>query len=519
MRRSRSNSRFLINLNAWIFLCNTGINIDSNNIITFFFAGQVIESSEKCDVRGNKQNGFTYNCNHKGFTTIPSDFAANTVGISMAYNALKFIPDKAFSHLPQLQWLDLSYNTISYIRPSAFANCTSLTVLNIDGNSLNCTSSSVPLDVLIDLRGLKEFRTINSRLCRDKAFFRAVCVYLKELTIYSTDLLNGRYFPTNCKNLTSLRSLQLNAVEPVKLKNATLQGLTGLPIRDIVFVGHTFILHPIEADFFKPVENATNLFITYESRKADVSYALRILIYPYRNKSMESLVLTKIRDLAAIELKYDDFQILKTICVKKLSLTDSNIIQTNFNRMIGSTLWSCLKEVDISGNMEHRFYHSFAFFLSTPRVTKLNMCCQRIIRANLPTSSGSIRKESRLENTTKNMYGMHPHNISLTLHCSDSLEWVSFSHIDWRRNVFDFDLKFNAKNMIFMDASSLLMANCRGRLLGMPALTILRIQMWDCASINPEFISHLTSVTNLTFSSLNLGQNVLTKPLFKICLD
>ena len=66
-----------------------------------------------------------------------------------------------------------------------------------------------------------------------------------------------------------------------------------------------------------------------------------------------------------------------------------------------------------------------------------------------------------------------------------------------------------------MDAAYLLLRDCTGRFLGMPSLTTLRIQLWNCESINPEFISHLTSITNLTFSSLNLGKNVHTKTLLQ----
>ena len=470
-------------------------------------------SSEKCHVRGNKEDGFKYNCNHKGFTTIPTDFDSSTIGISMASNMLTFIQNEAFSYLPRLQRLDLSYNSISYIRPSAFKNCTSLTFLNIDGNSLNCSSSSVPIEVFIDLRRIKELRRIKNKLCRDNAFLRAVCGHLLDMTIYRTDLFNGTHFPAYCNNLKSLRTLQFNVIEPMKLKNTTLQGLERLSIREIYFDGRTFILHPIEADFLKPVENAKIVFISYESRKANVSYALRTMIYPYRNKSMESLELATIRDSAVVELKDEDFQILKTICVKKISLTDDHIIEPNLNRMVGSTLWSCLEDVDISGNMFHRLDNFFAFLFSLPRVRKINMCCQYIVRANSLTSSKFLGNESKSETTTK--YGIHLHNVSIILYFPDSMEWFSFAHIDWRNNLFDYDLKFNAKNLKFLDASYILLDSCSGRILGMPALSTLRIQMWNCESVNPEFISHLTSVTNLTFSSLNLGENVQTKPLLQ----
>ena len=407
----------------------------------------------------------------------------------------------------------MSNNQISYIMPSAFANCTPLKDFNVEGNFLNFTTNSTPPQVFINLQNLTVLRTRWNRAYKGPSYLKTFCIHLKKLTVLSVDIVTGMHFPPECKSLEQLRTLVLNVRWPVHLKNSSLRELTGLPIHDLSLYGNSYILHPIEADFFKPVENVKNLLVDHRGRKANIRDTLGILLHPYRNKHMESLVLQYIRDTVSIELKNDDYKYLKTICVKKLSLRNNYIMKTNFNGMLGSNLWRCLEDVDISYNMDYQYDNSYMFLLSLPRLKKLNMCCQRIIRANLITSSSSPRNESKSKPTIK--YGIDVHGLNVTLNMPDSLEWISFAHIDWRRNVFDFNLTINAKNLKFMDASYLLIDDCRGRVFGMTSLRTLRIQMWNCSSINPEFISHLTSVTSLVFSSLNLGHNVLTQPLLQ----
>ena len=384
----------------------------------------------------------------------------------------------------------------------------------MEGNFLNFTTKSAPLQVILSLQNLTELNTMRNSAYKGPSYLKTFCIHLKKLTALSVDIISGIHFPAECKSLEQLRALVLNVLEPVHLKNSSLRELTGLPIHYLYLYGNSHnILHPIEADFFKPVENVKNVLVDYYGRKASIRDALRILIHPYRNKHMESLVLYNIRDTAAIELNDDDFQFLKTICVKKLSLPLDSIMETNFNGMIGSSLWGCLEEFDISWNMDLRFDNSYIFIFSLPRLKRLNMCCQRIVRGNMLTISNAQRNESKSE--TIPTYDKHRHYLSITANIPDSLEWISLAHIDWRRNDFDFDLTINAKNLKFMDLSYLLIDGCSGRVFGMPSLRTLRIQMWNCSSINPEFISHLTSVTNLTFSSLNLGHNVLRKSLLK----
>ena len=178
----------------------------------------------------------------------------------------------------------------------------------------------------------------------------------------------------------------------MQLRNNTLQGLTGLFIHDLGFYGNYFILHPIEADFLKPVENAKILTISYEGRKASISNALRVLLHPFKNKSVDSIRLTNIRDTVAIDLRNDDFQILRTICVKKLSLAQNYIMEANLNVLIGSKLWDCLETFDISKNMARDWSSSYIFLLSLPQVKSLNICCQRIITDNLLISNNASKK-------------------------------------------------------------------------------------------------------------------------------
>ena len=477
----------------------------------FFSPGKQPQTSDVCIKTGNKEEGFTYNCNYKGFTTIPKDFDARTVGISIAHNALRFVSNYTCSYLPKLRWFYLAFNKISTIQPYAFINCTSLTSLDLSRNLLNFTSDSMPVEVFRSLAGLKEFYTSDNRRNKVHAFPSAFCVYLKELIIINIDVFNGFKFPPECKSMQRLQSVTLQAVEALRLKNGTLEGLSGLSIDYFELVGNRHIIQPIEAGFLHPIQNVKKLKMAYTTRRANIASTLRAVLYPLRNKTMEEIHLGKIRDRVAIDLKNEDFHILKTICVKKLRLIADYIIQTNFNTMIGSQLWNCLEELDLSENFDTRFDHSFVFMLTLPRVRKLNICCQHISRDN---TYNILSKE---QNGTRSIgtYGLATHNIQITIFIPDTLEWFSMAHIDLRRNTFDFDVKLSAINLRYADFSYLLVDSCGGRITGAPSLKTLRIQMWNCEQINTEFITHLTSIEYLTFSSLNLGQNVISKPLLQ----
>ena len=86
----------------------------------------------------------------------------------------------------------------------------------------------MPLKVLIDLRRIKELRTAHNRHYRDTSILGAICTYLKEMVIFSTDFFSELHFSVECKNMTKLRKLYLTVVKPMQLRNNTLQGLTGL---------------------------------------------------------------------------------------------------------------------------------------------------------------------------------------------------------------------------------------------------------------------------------------------------
>ena len=160
----------------------------------------------------------------------------------------------------------------------------------------------------------------------------------------------------------------------------TLQALSGLNISDFSFLGfkNMPVLHPRDANFLQQVQNVTRLLIGYSERHANIKSALRILLYPFRNKTMESIYLDKIRDTAAINFEDDDFLVLRTICVKQLILSDNYIMEANLNVMVGSRLWNCLEDFDISNNFATHIPISFPFLISLPKIKKLNVCCQRI---------------------------------------------------------------------------------------------------------------------------------------------
>ena len=470
----------------------------------FHVAGIPEQSSRSCTITGNKQKGFIYHCDSRRLSSIPTHFDSDTIGIYLKSNRIKIIKDGAFSNLTRLREINLYNNVISQIQPLAFKNCTSLMALSLEGNSLDFTSKSVPLKVFETLDGLLHFETSGNK--KTGRFPIEICQYMKKLEYLDISIFRGFQFPDACKNMTRLQTIVLHPTDPLQLKNDTLKGLRALPIRLVSIVGYSKILSPIEADFLEPVQNIKVLHMSYKYRKASIKESLSALLYPLRSKTMDAIYLDYIRSSACEELQKGDFNIIKTICVKTLSLQSDRIAQTNLNSMIGSRLWQCLENFDISGNMDTGFDNSYMFLASLPRIRRLNVCCQRITRDDLLARNTITGNRE----TNVNTFIEWSRLVSIEINVSDSLEWYSMADIDYQRNHFiNIDLKMNAKRLRYLDASGLLIDGCYGRFRGLTGLKTLRIQRWNCSLVHPEFITHLTSVEDLTFSSLNLGQNFM----------
>ena len=438
-------------------------------------------------------------------TTVPTDFDANTIFIDLQFNAIDVILNYAFTNMPKLQTLNMENNVISVIQQYAFFNCTALRELRIGANQLTFSPETVPLQVYQSLTGLRTLYGSDNKGSVVGTFPAAVCTYLRNLETLWIDLYGHATFPTHCNGMTKLRSLYIRVTDLLYLKNTTLQALSGINLREFRFQGYHFmpVLHTGDANFLLPVRKVPRLWISYAERKANLKSAIRILLYPFRNRTMDSLSLDTIGDISAIDFSNDDFFILRTICVKQLKLMNDLIIGANLNGMVGSKLWKCL----VSRNLDRKILKSFPFLVSLPNIRKINICCQEIRR---PSTQLDVRSyEDKLA-----IYIPWP-RVVLTLSFSDSLEWFSMSDIDWSRNPFNTHLEIKAKNLAFVDFSGLYLDNCVGRILGLEALKTLRITMWNCADVNPHFISNLVSLESLTFSSLNIGHNAITKPLLQ----
>ena len=324
-----------------------------------------------------------------------------------------------------------------------------------------------------------------------------ICKHLRTLEELEIDIFHELQFSENCTNLKQLKMLTLNVQERTQLKNSSLTGLQGSPIETLRLRGPAGYNNPIEADFLRPLQDLTSLQID-DLVASYISYLLRTIIYPLQNKTVDLLfnryLYSRIQSLTEKELMY-----IKNICVKKLVLTSVSIQSIDFGALVNSKLWHCLEEFDASANylMDYEtYFYSFSF----PRIRIVNLCCQYLNQGPLYGAPSNIFLNHRVIES-----GVV--NLELHIYFPDSLREFSCDENDLHTNFYDFHLILHSMNVETLSLRNFHFRNCVGTLKGLQNLKVLRITGWDCAEINPNFIANFTSVRELTFSSVHLGDN------------
>ena len=191
------------------------------------------------------------------------------------------------------------------------------------------------------------------------------------------------------------------------------------------------------------------------------------------------------------------------MCVRNLVLTKLNIQSIEIWTLMNSTLWHCLEEFDVSGNYLIDV-NTYFFGFSLPRIRILNLCCQFLSEGtwddtNVNRYTNPVESENRVVK-----------QLEVQVNLPDSLRTISFDNNDLQSTGYDFDLILNAKNIETFSLRNFHFQNCIGTLKGLQNLRKLQFVGSNCIDINPYFIANLTSVRELTISSLLLGRSSRT---------
>ena len=373
--------------------------------------------------------------------------------------------------------------------------------LSLQNNALYPNDESVPVGSFIPLVNLTSLYLYGMNL-DVKYATDEICKYLHSLEELKIDIWDRFQISQSCTNLRNLKRLTLNVRQRIRFTNSSLEVLEGLPIEALHLqgTGTAGYYKPLESDFLRPLSSLKILQIDSFS-VCYISYLLRTIIYPLQNKTMDltfnDFRFTPIQTLSSVDLQY-----LKNICVRKLVLTKVNMDTFHFWTLMQSRLWHCLEEFDASENYIVDNIPIF-FGLSLPRIEKLNLCCQLTRQVN--ANEESVGNEIQISNESKYVIA-----AGLEFYVSDTLKMLSFEKIDLRDQPFDYELIVHANGIEKISIRNFNFRNCIGALKGFKNLKVLTMEGWNCAIINPDFISNFTSVRELTFSSMHFGHNAKT---------
>ena len=330
-----------------------------------------------------------------------------------------------------------------------------------------------------------------------------ICRNLHCLVMLEIDIWDGFQLSQHCSQLHNLKLLTLNVRQRIKFSNQSFEILNGLPLEALRLQGTLndgMYSKPIEAGVLMPLHNLNILEIDSFS-ECHISYLLRTIIYPFRNKTMD-LIFNNFFNSPLHSIIYGDLKYIKDVCVRKLIMTTVSLQSFDAGELFNSRLWHCLEEFDLSGNFL-RSPDVYNFGLSLPRIRILNICCQL-------TREGFAQEEADDNVNRRPIMSKFVVKAVIEYYLTDELKVLSFDNTDLQAQKYDLDLTVHANGVEVLSLRNFNFRNCIGILKGFKNLKRLVMVGWNCTTINPNFIANFTSVRELTYSSMQLGYNAKT---------
>ncbi|KAK3098666.1 hypothetical protein FSP39_021766 [Pinctada imbricata] len=297
-----------------------------------------------------------------------------------------------------------------------------------------------------------------------------------------------------------IKTLIFDTRKKTRFRNDSLSCFEKTDIRELKIYGADGAFRPLEADFIRPLHSLESIVV--DSFKMLTSYVFSRLLYPLQNRSLDKFYIThtyfdRIERLSGEALEY-----LPTICIKHLNIHNCQIQDIDFNRLRDSKLWSCLETFKVQENYFSMLGYFFIFTLGLPKISHIDACCQLVRQGTSDDSFDPLLRSSSEVKTQKRL-GM------LEIFLPNNTKYVSFSDNDLSSNDLGADI-FIHGNLEIIQLKNLRLGTCEGRIKGLQKLKVLEIRQWNCQTMNPEFITHLTSITNLSITKSNIGHNAKT---------
>ncbi|XP_062912856.1 leucine-rich repeat LGI family member 3 isoform X1 [Mobula hypostoma] len=196
-----------------------------------------------------------------GSRSIPQTFAGDLIAMTFVNAKFRQIPERAFAHIPTLQFLLLNSNTFTLIADDAFSGLSHLQYLFIENNDIQSLSK-------YSFRGLKSLSHLSLGNNNLRTLPRDIFINLQVLTHLD---LRGNAFHCDCKMKWLIKWLQATnttvpptyCVSPVKYQGHT---ISSLPLRQFECITTEFTTHqtlPFQSISAESFLYADDLYVTF----------------------------------------------------------------------------------------------------------------------------------------------------------------------------------------------------------------------------------------------------------------
>ncbi|XP_062580393.1 toll-like receptor 4 [Saccostrea cucullata] len=438
--------------------------------------------------------GVYYDCQNQEFTSVPKVNVSGVVAIDLSYNNITNLTNSDFEGMDALKALYFTRNKLQRIEKNAFQHCSQLCILDLAGNGL--TKDSIEEGAFRYLTALEDLR-MNDNPFSKGGYPDVEIGRLTSLRNFTLDATYYLSFSTEFQRLKRLRYLQILPSAYFWFDNYSFMNLGNLSIEylDLQFSDHSACYHDIE-DIFWPFSSLKGLtFQTF----CGLRYVLKSLKSLKRLKfnQMEYINFTRSSPFNGEPVLLNDYDVafLKNICVKFLSLQDTNTV--GIPTLNPSIFMECIEEIDVSHNSIYT-YSTFVMFLQARRIKLVNF--SHLNDCRLPSSRGKLLE----------MREMLPKRPPVNATLSKSLEEIDVSYTYAKPTLLLYvQLKIFATNLkkINFQYIGFPLCSLNNIELHFPSLRSIDVSGSSCDNLNLHFLKHLPSLTEVYMrnTKLNIG--------------
>ena len=420
--------------------------------------------------------------------------------LDLSNNKLQALRNGTFSELADLEWLSVGNNRLHRLETDAFVGLSNLTQLHLRYNNLQLQHSSLPPHVFAPLVRLQELVIDNNDNSPIGDYPLGVFGDLASLKYLSIDTFQEVHFGTEFSKLQSVSTLDLtNNCKIRRLRNDSLEGFKNLSVVSL-FVECRLVY--IEACSFCDFPYLKHLRLRHNNY-LPVNVALKAL-YGLQHQDMQEIDLSGNgkHNSFYVTLDRDNGRYLNNICVKRVSLKQTNLQRITPSFILNGRMSRCLKDIDASENSINGDKITIVRALSLyTNLTRFQIGIQMWY---------SLMGANCLLSRSMDCEGIGPGDKrpQVTLVVPTPLQMVYanvssvYHHFDPPPKYINFTSENHLKTL---DISYGFFSHCMTTFFGLQRLETLDIGGNYCYNISDDIFDHLPSLRHLSLSSAHLN--------------